>query len=392
MNASMNTRSIRPGRTLQVPLLSMCLWLAAAPATAATPAPLPTPSVPPATTANAGLPDTLLVPHPDQVMAIPPALRQQLVAAIPERHNQQAALDQLMQFLFRPEWLGMQYQPDATYTVEQAFQARKANCLTFTLLTIALARELGLDAYAQRVDDALTWQQENDIVLRSGHVNAGLRVAARRFTVDVASDQVIALRPPRRISDDALLSMYFNNRAMELLIDRQASPAQPFVAQALALAPGNAAMWSNAGVVALQAGQPGDAERDYLHALRLDPMQADALQNLARLYRRNGELLQAQRLERRARKALAQDPFHQFVLAHRAESRGDYREAMRRYRKAISLHPDEHRFYFGLARAWLHLGKPRRADAALVEAQRTSQGETSARYHAKLERLRRQLH
>ncbi|MHC9085331.1 tetratricopeptide repeat protein [Luteimonas sp. RIT-PG2_3] len=338
------------------------------------------------------VPGAMLVPKPDHVMTIPPALRQQLFAAIPDRGNQQAALEQLMQFLFRPEWLGMQYQPDATYTVEQAFQTRKANCLTFTLLTIALARELGLDAYAQRVDDALTWQQENDVVLRSGHVNAGLRVAARRFTVDVASDSVIAFRPPRRIADDALLSMYYNNRAMELLIDRQAATALPFVSQALQLAPGNASLWSNAGVLYLQATRPDEAERAYLHALQLDPMQADAMQNLARLYRRNGDLLQAQRLERRARKALAQDPFHQFVLAHNAEARGDYHEAMRRYRRAIRLHPDEHRFYFGLARAWLHLGKPQRADAALVDAQRTSEGEASARYHAKLELLRRQFH
>jgi Flp pilus assembly protein TadD len=352
----------------------------------------------PATSASAikpaavTVPGTMLVPKPDHVMTIPPALRQQLFAAIPDRGNQQAALEQLMQFLFRPEWLGMQYQPDATYTVEQAFQTRKANCLTFTLLTIALARELGLDAYAQRVDDALTWQQENDVVLRSGHVNAGLRVAARRFTVDVASDSVIAFRPPRRIADDTLLSMYYNNRAMELLIDRQAATALPFVSQALQLAPGNASLWSNAGVLYLQATRPDEAERAYLHALQLDPMQADAMQNLARLYRRNGDLLQAQRLERRARKALAQDPFHQFVLAHNAEARGDYREAMRRYRRAIRLHPDEHRFYFGLARAWLHLGKPQRADAALVDAQRTSEGEASARYHAKLELLRRQFH
>ena len=164
------------------------------------------------------------MPRPEQIMAVPPELhaqlQQQVIAA---GGSERMRLERLAEFLFRKSGLGMEYSADATLTVEQAYRTRKANCLTFTLLTVALARESGLQAYAQELDDIVAGRVDDDIVYRFNHVNAGFTIGHSRFTIDVARDLVKARGPPKPISDQRLLALYYNNRAAELLA--AASPA-----------------------------------------------------------------------------------------------------------------------------------------------------------------------
>lgn len=327
-----------------------------------------------------------------QVMAVPPELLARLPRDLSARGRPpRLRLERLVDFMFAPEprGLGMTYEHDATHTVEQAYLTRKANCLGFTLLAIALARASGFEAYGQEIDHALSWQQEGDILFQYHHVNAGIRSGQDKFTLDVASDSVIAARPPRRIPDHRLLAAYYSNRAVELVQSEPANAAR-HIAVSLRQDPDYASAWNNAGVVHLRKGDPTAAETDYLRALELDPEHSGALTNLHAFYLATGDQARAERYRHRIEQARLRDPFHYFLRAQDYEKNGEYRQAIRQYRKAIALLGSEHRFYFGLARAYLHAGQARRAGEALKRAEGLSHGAARDRYQAKLEALRRQ--
>lgn len=331
-------------------------------------------------------------PPADVVLAIPPELQARLETGVTGAgRSQQHRLERLVEFMFAPEprGLGMTYDNNATHTVEEAYRTRQANCLGFTLMVVALARATGLEAYGQEIDHAFSWHQENGILFQYNHINAGIRIDMQRFTVDVASDSVIAARPPKRIHDRRLLSNYYSNRAVELLAHDQSALAATYIETALAQDPDNVSAWNNSGVVRMRSGDVAGAERGYARALQLDPEHGGALANLYSLYRQSGDTVRAERYRKRIEQARLHDPFHYFTRALAHEQRGEYGAAIRQYRHAIKLLPGEHRFHFGLARAYLHLGNARRAGAALRRAHELGDGPARDRYHAKLEILQR---
>src|SRR5262245_1139292 len=153
---------------------------------------------------------------PDQVMALPPELRDRLhrdvLAGTP---SQSQRLERIAHFMFDPQdGLGMTYQEDATYSVGQAYLTRQANCLSFTLLLLAMARESGLDVYPQEIRETLSWRQDGDIVYRNNHINAAVHIGGRQYVVDVAGGSVIARDHPVPVTDARVLSHYYNNLAV----------------------------------------------------------------------------------------------------------------------------------------------------------------------------------
>jgi len=308
------------------------------------------------------------MPSPEQVMAIPPALRAQLQQVVGNDGPGRQRLQRLVEFLFDPSGLGMTYATDATLTVAQAYRARQANCLTFTLLTVALAREAGLDAHAQEIDDVVVWRVEDNVVYRFNHVNAQVAVGRMRYTIDVARDEVMTRHQPEAISDQRLLALYYNNRAAELLAGSHPATAAPYMAMTLQLAPHYASGWANAGVLRLREDDPRGAERNYLKALALDSTHAGALFNLVTLYRNTGDEAGRIRFQRKLEKLQREDPYYQFLLAVDDEKRGDYAGAVQHYRRAIRRYHGDSRFYLGLARAYRQLGEERHAQRALHRA------------------------
>lgn len=330
-------------------------------------------------------------PAIEEVFAIPPPLRQAVhghVGTAGGRSDHQR-LEALVRYLFDPQGLGIEYRHDADHTVAEAWQARKANCLSFTILTIALARELGIEAYGQEIPRVLNWYREGDILYFSNHVNAGAHIAGRRLSVDVAQDQVLTAAPPRQVDDRRLLAIFHSNRAATLLARGDHRLAAGYMDAAFAADDRYATAWSNAGVLAQREGRQDEAERDFQRALELDPAHEGALMNLAGLHAARGEHEREARVRRRIERIQRHNPFHHFLLAVEDEKRGDYALAARRYRRAISLYAGEHQFHHGLARAYLHLGEGRKAGESLRRAQALAGSGTAQRYQAKLDQLRR---
>jgi Flp pilus assembly protein TadD len=331
-------------------------------------------------------------PPPEQVMAVPPQLQAQLQAEVIEpARGDLDRLQRLVQFMGDGDGergLGLQYREAATYTVAEAYLNRQANCVTYTLMFLALARLAGIEAYPQEIEETLFWQQFGDIVYRGNHVNVRARVGRQLYLVDVGGDSVLGRHPARRIPMQRALALYYNNRAVTLLSGQRMSAALAHAGIALELDPDYPVTWSNTGVLRLRSGNRSGAELAYLTALRLDPKNASALFNLVGLYQRSGDRGREAPLRRRLEKVERRDPFHQFLLALEYEKRGDGARAVKHYLRAIGLHGDEHRFYSGLARAYLLDDDPRRARRALQRALFLAGDEaTRSSYQSRLQQL-----
>lgn len=366
------------------------ITLLLAAAMAASPAAPTAPAPPQAQAQTAAVQQPVQVPTPGQVLAVPPELLEALQTHVIDRSPRGLArLERLVAFMYDPDGLDIHYRHDADLTVAEVWSSRQANCLSFTLMTIALARAAGVEAYGQEIARTLSWYAEGDTLYFSNHVNAGIRIGTQEYTVDVGSDSVMTQDPPRRVDDSRLMSVYYSNRAAGLLAQGANAAAGRFIDAALAADARYPAAWNNAGVLRLRVGDPVAAEAAFLQALELDRSHDGTLMNLASLYASRGEHATAEQYRRRLERLRQRNPYHLFLLAVEAERRDDYPTAERQYRRAISLHDDEHRFHFGLARVQLHLGDARGAGRSLRRAYELSSGDMQAGYAAKLDLLRR---
>lgn len=342
-------------------------------------------------TATASPTPSSSLPTEDEVVAIPEELREQLHRQVIDRTiTREQRLQRLVEFMFDPKELALEFDEQYTRTAEQAFLGHKANCLSFTLLFVTLAREAGLEAYVQETDQVLSWYEQNGTVYSSGHVNAGVRIGPKRQTIDIDRSILMTRGPPRPISDKRALSHYYNNRGAELMRDGDFAAARAHLHKGTQLTSDHfLALWNNLGVLEVREGHPQAAEQAYLTALKKDPRYAATLLNLLTFYQRTGNRVLAADFQSRLVQAQLNDPFHQFLLAEDSEKRGDYKAAITHYRRAIKLHDKEHRFYFGLARVYAQLGDIRHARRALTKARDVSSGDPRGMYQAKLDSLQR---
>ncbi len=337
-------------------------------------------------------------PPPEQVMAIPPELHRQLQVQVIDKVNApEQRMQRLVDLVFQPQRLDpalgaadLQYDTTATLTVAEAWAQRRANCLTFTLLFTALAREAGLDAQVQEVGQVIGWYQEQGAIYNAGHVNVGLRVDGRRATLDLDQNVLYDRRGPQPVSDQRALAHFYNNRGAELMATGDNGSARAYLQMALRMDPHFAPAWNNLGVLETRAGNNPAAAQAFDKALHDAPTLASALANASALYQRMGQPQLAARLDSRLQQVHGRDPFHQFMQGVAAERRGDYAQAVAAYRHAIQLYGNAHQFHFGLARAYFLDGDNRRAMRELARARELG-GNDHVRtlYQSKLDSLRR---
>lgn len=331
------------------------------------------------------------LPTPAQVMAIPPELQAQLQRRVIDTTNSpELRLQRLVELVFRPEEMALQYDTEATLSVTEVWQQRRANCLSFTLLFVALAREIGLDARMQEVGQVVSWYQDQGLTFTAGHVNVGLRVDGRPATLDLDQNVLYDRRGPRPISDRRAIAHFYNNRGVEHLAAGDYPAARRYFDAALQMDPRFVGTWNNLGVLESRVGDNAAAARDLESALAINGEHAPALSNAVALYTRTGDIAHAARLQKKLDRARARDPFYQFMLATNAERGSDYAQAIHYYRNALKLYDNAHQFHFGLARAYFLSGNNRLAEREMERARQLGDNDRQrAVYQAKLDSLRR---
>lgn len=330
------------------------------------------------------------VPSPEQVMAIPPEVRALLHERVMKVANSpEQRLQRLVELVFRPEGLGLEYDTEATLTVTETWQQHRANCLSFTLLFVALAREIGLEARMQEVGQVVSWYQDQGLIFNAGHVNVGMRVDGRRATLDLDSNVLYDRRGPQPISDSRALAHFYNNRGAEQLAAHDYPAARAYFDSALRMDPRFVPTWSNLGVLESRENNLSAAARDLETALSIDSSHAPALHNATKLYQRMGDTRRVAQMQTRLQRVRKHDPFYQFMQGNSAERDGDYALAAHYYRQAVRLYGKAHQFHFGLARAYFLSGNNRLAEREMARARDLGGDQLRAVYQTKLDGIRR---
>lgn len=316
---------------------------------------------------------TLPVDHPDQaqfVLAISDEMREIVTSQFAFKPKHQATKE-LAYWLLDKQGRNMSYDVNASLTPIEAFEQRRGNCLSFTLLLAALTSELGINLEFNAVDIPNTWGLDSEQgIIYYRHINGVLDIYGRRQIFDLAMDLYDPGYPQHFISKDQALALLQNNKAIALLRNGSLAREQTSIKGsmtkvwsnntdnentlrkvihamkiAISLSPSNPDLWVNMGVVMKRAGRLQNAETAFLYSLAMDKNSAPAASNLEHFYQEQGNIKQALAFKRKADRARLRNPYYHYQLAINKYQHKHFGKALKSTNRAIHLHSKDPRFY-----------------------------------------------
>lgn len=324
--------------------------------------------------------------EPVEFLAVNEDMRRFLEAHVPEKSGSKRKVELILAAIL-DEGLRLDYNLFETHTAEQAFYSRQGNCMSFTNLFVALAREVGVSARFQEVEVPPTWEAQGDTWLFNKHVNAVVDLPAARISVDFALEDYDSDYRHRMLSDKDMEARYHNNMGVHFMAAEDHANSFQHFRRALQIDPDVAYFWTNLGTLYRHAGSDEAAQASFLTALSIAPEPA-AMSNLARLYKERGETELADYYAAKVQLFRRKNPFYVYQLAERAYARGDYPAAVRHARAAVRLHEGEHNFHRMLGLAYVQLGELDQAEEQFaIAAELAASDEQREHYNRKLELL-----
>lgn len=313
----------------------------------------------------------------------------------------------LVDALYKTGELKLEYDSAMTRNAAQAFAARSGNCLSLVIMTAAFAKALDLPVEYQKVfvDDA--WARSGDIYLAIGHVNLTL---GHRKTDEGAYANRLGRKPPesdglmidflppedmrrvvtRPLSEEAVVAMFMNNRAVESLSRGNTDDAYWYAREAILQSPGFMIAYNTLGAVYRKHGDLAESEAVLRYALTVEPANTQAMGNLVTVLAESGKLDESDRWAQKLAKLEPEPPFAFFNRGMAALRAGDLPAAKASFQRELARDPDYHEFHFWLAVALMGLGETDAAKQHLTLALRNSTTRNDHDiYAAKLDRLNR---
>ncbi len=337
----------------------------------------------------------------DDLFALSPAMKSLAEELKYTHRNPEARVTALHHALLQPPsrgGLGIRYSAYVTKAAAEAFAEREVNCLSFSLIFVAMSRQMGLEAKVNEVDIPPMWDlRDGDSLTFFRHVNAKVVMPqGHQLVADLEMERYGAHYRQRMISDEQAAAQYYNNRAMELLASApveshevnkavtakgavvgdsvavDTKPVKEAVAEqvlesylhlrkGLELNPEAPYLWSNLGNLYGREGLYPEAEAAYLKGLSLDPRDLTLISNLAHLYSLKGDALKANYFSGRAQAYRESNPYYLYALALEALSRSDLEQAEQLILKSLEKEAQEPRFYRLAAQIYEHQERPLQA-------------------------------
>ncbi len=332
-----------------------------------------------------GAADPPVLPEESEILGMTEEMKAFVDARVHPRTPAVERMWQIVRLIFDDNGLGFQYDKSRTKTAAETFRDGSGNCLSFTLLFMALARHVGLDVSFQQVEVPPSWDKHGEIIVATQHINAVVDIDGRRYEVDLAASVSRLRLGAHVVSDENGLANFYSNRAVDYLGGGDAETALQYVERAIRTDPEAGFAWSNRGVIQSGMGLLPEAEKSYLHALRLDRDRLGTLDNLMKLYRKMGKHGQAEKYRKKVAKYRNKNPFYHYHLGMLALESKDPGRAVQHFRAAIKRRSRDDTFHFALARAYVQQGEWDLARESLLAAQKYARDPAREdRYDAKL--------
>ncbi|MCP4046378.1 MAG: tetratricopeptide repeat protein [Gammaproteobacteria bacterium] len=321
------------------------------------------------------------------VLAVTPEMEEFLERYISQYVNSTTKVHLLSNSMGSTGVLGFEYDDARTLTAAEAFKSRTGNCIGFSNMMIALARQAGLKASYQEIIRRPVWSSRDDTVLLLKHVNVVIEGRNFDYVMDI-SDVKINQMTQRRIVDDSYAkALYLNNLGVEALFANDLPTAYAYMNAAIAVDPNMTDSWVNMGVVFGRNEQLNDAVKVLKRALQVDPNQYSAMNNLYEIYVEQGDLLAADSLQTRVDRYRRANPYYLLHLSDEAVELKQFEESISLLRRAIRKKDDDHVLHYALAKTQYLSGETQAAETSLVRARELAPQDKLAYYARPLDEL-----
>ncbi|MEQ3696838.1 MAG: hypothetical protein ABNH02_07690 [Pseudomonadales bacterium] len=291
----------------------------------------------------------------------------------------------LRQLVYNDERFNWRYQAlvDNRYDVE----AFTGNCLDFASWVVTQARELGLTANFELVNDISGWETLDDTWVRTDHVIAIVTVGKSRFRFDVTGQQATEF-VSQPLLDSEALGLLRSNQAVSAWRIGDLTTAAILAKEAVELFPGHAGLWLNLA----NFYQPLLAQEEALltRAAQATIAPEIGLNALARFYQQQGDTRRARFIERQISSYMEAQPVTHVVRAEQAIVSADWDMAIAHLERAIQLSPHVVELQYSLAALYRKAGWMNKADTTLAEARALDSAQGAGTYYAKLRVLQRE--
>jgi Tfp pilus assembly protein PilF len=298
--------------------------------------------------------------------------------------------------------IGFHYQGD-TLIAREALARNSGNCLSLAILTTALAHVAGIRVAYQLMDDQPVFEYQGSVVRKGVHLStivynpvtqadAGAGYSRRSYALKIDYFPSLKGRLIANLSPEEYLAMYYNNIASDAITAGDYRTAYWYLQEALRHVPDQGAALNMLAVVNRRAGDVATAEAIYRYGIAHAQDKLSLLKNYHALLVVLGRNREAQQVQRQLDMLDDPSPYHWLQLARASHAAGAWNEAIRYYQRALVLAPNLHEALLGLAQSYYATGRLRSAENALRDAalyaERVS---TRTLYEAKLATLRQEF-
>ena len=171
----------------------------------------------------------------------------------------------------------------------------------------------------------------------------------------------INLRFGNPIPDHRAFAQYYNNIASQYLAEGNPSDAFRYFIKAIKVDPELSYAWSNLGVAYSRNNQLKAAEAAFLQGMSIvqrrdDVTPLNIMNNMVKLYERSGNKEKAEFYLKEVKSYREKNPYYLYSLARASYHEASYKESIKHFKAAIRRKNDDHLFYYGLALAYIKLG------------------------------------
>jgi tetratricopeptide (TPR) repeat protein len=281
---------------------------------------------------------------------------------------------------------------DVTRTAIETFEEQHGNCLSFTNMFVAMARNVGLDARFQEVLIPPDWSIEGQSFIFSQHINVHVDLGSGYL----GGDQIIDFNmydfrdtyDREVVSDNRARAHYFNNIGVEKMLEGDTVLSFANFRQSLREDDTFTPAWANMGILNRREGYENLAEFAYLKALDIDSVNLIAMSNLASLYQQQGKLELAEQYRSRVMSHRMRNPYYRYMQARTLFEEGDYDGSIEHLDYAIRKKNNDDQFYSLMSLNYLMKGDREEAQKWMKQAEEIAEKESDKqRYHNKFEMM-----
>ncbi len=287
----------------------------------------------------------------EDLLGVSPAMREFIAEDVGHAQFAHSRFHRLMRKMVREGFFINQYDRAATFSAAETFDSKKGNCIAYTNMFIALAREARLDASYQLVHEAPRWEVESGFLLRANHVNVHIRGVrlpgefSNELSVDFNAVEPDDDSPRQIISDAHAASMFYANLSVDHLHNEDYEQAFAYLKRAIQTAPENIDVWNNLGALYSILEKDELAEHAYQVARSINARDKTAISGLVKVLRKQGREEEAEGYHRLVLRYRDRNPYYHYAVAEQAYRQASYEEALTAINQAIRLKRNNARFY-----------------------------------------------